>query len=76
LNPAADSGATSVGTLVNTTSGLSPAGVAVPRHQAVGKEQNSWQGKVSAVDLMGDRVRVHIDGTPAIEPAAITTYPQ
>ena len=25
-----------------------------------------WPGQVNGVDLMGDRVRVRIDGTPAI----------
>ena len=36
---------------------------------------NTWRGRVSAVDLMGDRVRVRVDGTPAITaevlPAAV-----
>jgi molybdate transport system ATP-binding protein len=54
---------------------IAPAVVAVSRQQPEGKERNSWQGKISAVDLMGDRVRVHIDGTPAITaevpPAAV-----
>jgi molybdate transport system ATP-binding protein len=54
---------------------IAPAGVAVSRHRPEGREGNSWQGKISAVDLMGDRVRVHIDGTPAITaevpPAAV-----
>jgi molybdate transport system ATP-binding protein len=54
---------------------IAPAGVAVSRHRPEGREGNNWQGKVHAVDLMGDRVRVHIDGTPAITaevpPAAV-----
>jgi molybdate transport system ATP-binding protein len=40
-----------------------------------GREVNTWRGRVSAVDLMGDRVRVRVDGTPAITaevpPAAV-----
>jgi len=40
-----------------------------------GEEVNTWRGRVSAVDLMGDRVRVRIEGTPAImaevPPAAV-----
>jgi molybdate transport system ATP-binding protein len=35
-------------------------------HRTERQEENTWPGQVSAVDLMGDRVRVHIDGTPAI----------
>ncbi|HTU06753.1 MAG TPA: ABC transporter ATP-binding protein [Trebonia sp.] len=54
---------------------IAPAGVAVSRHQPEGRRENAWQGKVSAVDLMGARVRVHVDGTPAITaevpPAAV-----
>jgi len=79
---------------------IAPAGVAVSRRRPEGREDNTWPGKVSAVDLMGDRVRVRIDGTPAItaevppaavdelklddggelwaavDPSAITAYPQ
>jgi molybdate transport system ATP-binding protein len=54
---------------------IAPAGVEVSRQKPEGREWNAWQGKVSAVDLMGDRVRVHVDGTPAITaevpPAAV-----
>ena len=54
---------------------IAPAAVAVSRQRPEGRECNTWQGKVNAVDLMGDRVRVHIDGTPAITaevpPAAV-----
>jgi molybdate transport system ATP-binding protein len=54
---------------------IAPAGVEVSRQRPEGKEGNIWQGKISAVDLMGDRVRVHIDGKPAITaevpPAAV-----
>ena len=45
------------------------------RQRPEGQEENIWPGQVSAVDLMGDRVRVRIDGTPSITaevlPAAV-----
>jgi molybdate transport system ATP-binding protein len=58
---------------------IAPAGVAVSRQQPEGRPEgekvNTWRGRVSAVDLMGDRVRVRVDGTPAITaevpPAAV-----
>jgi molybdate transport system ATP-binding protein len=61
------------GQLVTTTSAtgpvlasFAPAGVSVSRHRPDGKEENIWPGQISAVDLMGDRVRVRIEGTPGI----------
>jgi molybdate transport system ATP-binding protein len=45
---------------------ISPAAVSVFRQRPDGREQNIWPGQIHAVDLMGDRVRVRIDGTPAI----------
>jgi molybdate transport system ATP-binding protein len=62
---------------------IAPAAVAVSRERPEagleagpeGGEVNTWRGRVSAVDLMGDRVRVRVDGTPAITaevpPAAV-----
>jgi molybdate transport system ATP-binding protein len=54
---------------------IAPAAVVVSRQRPEREEVNTWQGRVSAVDLMGDRVRVRIDGTPAITaevpPAAV-----
>ena len=58
---------------------IAPAAVAVSRERPEagpeGGEVNTWRGHVSAVDLMGDRVRVRVDGTPAITaevlPAAV-----
>jgi molybdate transport system ATP-binding protein len=54
---------------------IAPAAVAVSRERPEGAEVNTWRGHVSAVDLMGDRVRVRVDGTPAITaevpPAAV-----
>ncbi len=45
---------------------VAPAGVLVSRQRPEGKEENVWPGQVSAVNLMGDRVRVRITGTPDI----------
>jgi molybdate transport system ATP-binding protein len=54
---------------------IAPAGVSVHRQRPEGQEHNTWPGQISAVDLMGDRVRVRMDGTPAITgevlPAAV-----
>jgi molybdate transport system ATP-binding protein len=45
---------------------VTPAAVSVCRERPDGKEDNIWPGQVSAVDLMGDRVRVRIEGAPSI----------
>jgi molybdate transport system ATP-binding protein len=56
---------------------ITPAAVAVSRQQPEDQEQqqNTWPGQIGAVDLMGDRVRVRIDGAPPITaevpPAAV-----
>jgi molybdate transport system ATP-binding protein len=54
---------------------IAPAAVSVYRQRPEGQEHNTWPGQISAVDLMGDRVRVRIDGTPTITaevpPAAV-----
>jgi molybdate transport system ATP-binding protein len=54
---------------------VAPSRVSVFRQRPERPEENIWPGQVSAVDLMGDRVRVRMDGTPAItaevQPAAV-----
>ena len=54
---------------------IDPAEVAVSRQQPQADEENIWPGQVTAVDLMGDRVRVRIKGDPTITaqvlPAAV-----
>ena len=54
---------------------IAPAGVSMHRQRPEGQERNTWPGQISAVDLMGDRVRVRMEGTPAITgevpPAAV-----
>jgi molybdopterin-binding protein len=40
--------------------------VPVSRQRPDGKKENTWPGQISAVDLMGDRVRVRVTGTPSI----------
>jgi molybdate transport system ATP-binding protein len=50
---------------------IAPAGVSVSRRCPEGKRENTWLGQVSAVDLMGDRVRIRVDGTPAITAEAL-----
>jgi molybdate transport system ATP-binding protein len=54
---------------------VAPANVAVDRQRPEGTTRNAWPGQISAVDLMGDRVRVLIEGKPSITaevpPAAV-----
>jgi molybdate transport system ATP-binding protein len=45
---------------------IAPARVSVHRKRPDTEGGNIWQGKISAVDLMGDRVRVHVEGTPPV----------
>ncbi len=55
---------------------IMPTAVSVSRQRPEGQGgDNIWPGQISAVDLMGDRVRVRVEGTPAItaevHPAAV-----
>ena len=55
---------------------VAPHDVSVTRDRPEGESSaNVWPGQVGAVDLMGDRVRVRVDGTPTITaevaPAAV-----
>lgn len=55
---------------------VAPHDVSVTRDRPDGESSpNVWPGQIGAVDLMGDRVRVRVDGTPAITaevtPAAV-----
>ena len=54
---------------------VAPADVAVDRQRPEGPARNTWPGQISAVDLMGDRVRVRMEGKPSITaevpPAAV-----
>jgi molybdate transport system ATP-binding protein len=45
---------------------ITPAAVSVHRQKPDAPEQNLWRGSVGDIDLMGDRVRVRIDGAPTI----------
>jgi molybdate transport system ATP-binding protein len=54
---------------------IAPAAVSVSRQRPDGQQPNTWPGQIGAVDLMGDRVRVRVEGQPAITaevpPAAV-----
>jgi molybdate transport system ATP-binding protein len=45
---------------------VAPAAVAVYRERPAAAGVNVWPGRVGTVDLLGDRVRVRVDGTPPI----------
>src|SRR5205823_135390 len=45
---------------------ISPAAVAVHRHQPDGSPRNVWRGRIAHIDRLGDRVRVRIDGRLSI----------
>jgi molybdate transport system ATP-binding protein len=39
-----------------------PNAVALHRHRPEGSPRNVWSGRVHGTDLLGDRVRIHVDG--------------
>jgi len=45
---------------------ISPRAVALYRTRPEGSPRNVWRGIVDGLDLQGDRVRVHVAGTPPI----------
>jgi molybdate transport system ATP-binding protein len=45
---------------------IAPAAVSVHREKPDATAQNLWRGSVGDIDLMGDRVRVRVDGAPTI----------
>jgi molybdate transport system ATP-binding protein len=45
---------------------IQPHSVSVHRAQPEGSPRNVWRGRVRGVDLLGDRVRIHVDGVVPI----------
>jgi molybdate transport system ATP-binding protein len=45
---------------------IQPRSVSVHRARPEGSPRNVWSGRVRGVDLLGDRVRIHVDGEVAI----------
>ena len=43
-----------------------PRAVAVHRSRPAGSPRNVWTGPVEGLDTLGDRVRVHVGGSPPI----------
>jgi molybdate transport system ATP-binding protein len=67
-------------TIAERTSGdvylsIPPNAVALHRAQPEGSPRNVWRGRVHGTDLLGDRVRVHVDGlvplVAEVTPAAV-----
>lgn len=52
-----------------------PEAITVGLDEPGGSARNSWQGTVTAIEALSDRVRVHVDGPPAViatvTPAAV-----
>jgi molybdate transport system ATP-binding protein len=52
-----------------------PRAVSLSRERPVGSARNNWSGRVSAVEPIGDRVRVRVDAEPdvvaEVTPAAV-----
>jgi molybdate transport system ATP-binding protein len=49
-----------------------PTSVSVHRARPEGSPRNVWSGRVQGVDLLGDRVRIHVDGAVPVV-AEVTT---
>ena len=49
-----------------------PRAVSLSRTRPEGSARNSWPGRISEVEAVGDRLRIRVDGTPAIV-AEVTT---
>ncbi|HTJ76318.1 MAG TPA: ABC transporter ATP-binding protein [Acidimicrobiales bacterium] len=43
-----------------------PRAVSVHRHRPEGSARNTWPGRIATVEPLGDRLRVRIEGVPAI----------
>ena len=41
---------------------IQPHSVSLHRAQPEGSPRNVWRGRVRGADLLGDRVRIHVDG--------------
>ena len=54
---------------------VQPHSVSVHRAQPEGSPRNVWSGRVQGIDLLGDRVRIHVDGAvplvAEVTPAAV-----
>lgn len=54
---------------------IRPEAITISLHEPQGSARNAWQGRVTAVELLHDRVRVHAEGRPGViatvTPAAI-----
>jgi molybdate transport system ATP-binding protein len=54
---------------------IDPRAVSLHRSEPEGSPRNVWTGRISATDLLGDRVRVHVDGhvplVAEVTPAAV-----
>jgi molybdate transport system ATP-binding protein len=45
---------------------VTPAAVVVARHEPVDNPPNCWKARIGTIELMGDRVRVKVEGTPPL----------
>ena len=54
---------------------IDPRAVSLHRSEPEGSPRNVWPGRITATDLLGDRVRVHVDGrvplVAEVTPAAV-----